>query len=107
MSNQKVIWEGTIVGADKIADFESWLASEGFKCAYLEEYETLPDSDDPENTGGRNDVMFEVDAEDVDRFAMWRMGYGMRWWEDVVRNQKANRNVIIPDEVLERHPATW
>ena len=104
---QLVVWAGVEVGEENIASFEQWLTDEGFSCTYVEEYLTLPDADDPENTGGRNDVLFEVAGEDVVGFADWRMQYGMRWWEDVVRNQVERDDVIIPDEVLERHPRYW
>lgn len=104
---QLVVWPGMEVGADKVAAFEQWLSDSGFHCTYVEEYLTLPDADDPENTGGRNDVLFEVAGEDVVEFADWRMPYGMRWWEDVVANQIRLDSVIIPDEVLDRHPRYW
>ena len=104
---QLVVWAGVEVGEDRVADFEQWLADEGFNCTYVEEYLTLPDADDPENTGGRNDVLFEVDGMDVPEFAEWRLQYGMRWWEDVVRNQIERGDVIIPDDVLDRHPRYW
>ena len=104
---QLVVWQGIEIGEDRVAEFEQWLADEGFKCTYVEEYLTLPDADDPENTGGRNDVLFEVDGMDVPEFAEWRLQYGMRWWEDVVANQIRLENVIIPDDVLDRHPRYW
>ena len=104
---QLVVWQGMEVGADKVASFEQWLADAGFQCTYVEEYLTLPDADDPENTGGRNDVLFEVDGMDVPEFAEWRLQYGMRWWEDVVRNQIERDDVIVPDDVLDRHPRYW
>lgn len=103
---QLVVWEGTIVGPHQAGDFENWLAEQGFKVKYVEEYETLPDVGNPE-TGGRNDVIFEIAPEDVVEFSMWRLGHGMRWWEDVVANQIAQENVIIPADVLERHPVQW
>lgn len=106
--SQIVVWPATVVGQDNIEKFEQWLASEGFNVTYLEEFKTLPDTDEwgdtiPE-TGGRNDLLFQVDDDSLSKFAIWRLQYGMRWWEDYLDNGSSS---IVPQEVLERYAYGW
>ena len=54
--------------------------------------QTLPNIDDREDdapyTGGRSDCLFIIHDEDVGGFAIPRMAYIMRWWEDVLLNEE-------------------
>jgi len=86
---QVCVWPGTVVGKEKIEDFERFI-DDIFKTRiqYLEEISTFPDTDSsgkvvPE-TGGRNDVFFAIHNEDVGKFAVPRLQYGIRWIEDVL-----------------------
>lgn len=87
---QVCVWPGTVVGEDSVADFEAWMQSEfGVRAQYLEEVQTAPDvrgGFPVEGTGGRNDLFFAVHDEDVGKFAVPRLAYGMRWLEDVYGN---------------------
>ena len=106
--SQVVVWRGTVVGKDRADEFEQWVAENGFNVVYLEEFKTLPDTDewgDPvEGTGGRNDLLFQVEDDDLGKFSLWRLGYGMSWWEDYLDN---GNYAIVPDEVLKRYPYSW
>lgn len=106
--SQIVVWPGTIVGEDRSGEFEDWVAENGFNVTYLEEFKTLPDTDDDgcviENTGGRNDLLFQVEDDDLGKFAIWRLGYGMSWWEDYLDN---GNYTIVPKSILERYPYGW
>lgn len=83
---QVVVWPGTLVGQDKIKDFEEFLQKEmGVRVQYLEEIETNATVDE-EGSGGRNDVLFGVHREDLGKFAAPRFAYGMRWLEDIYGN---------------------
>lgn len=88
---QVVVWPGTLVGQSNVADFEKFILDElGTRVEYLEEVVTYPDMDDNgqpvEGTGGRNDLFFAVHKEDIAKFAVPRLAYGMRWIEDVYGN---------------------
>jgi hypothetical protein len=84
--NQLCVWEGTIVGADQINDFEAFFLEDlGVRVKYSQEIETLP-TPDVDDTGGRNDVFFYVHNEDVSKFAIKRLSLGVRWFEDVLSN---------------------
>ena len=87
---QVCVWPGTLVGADKTAEFEAFvLENLGTRIQYLEEVQTAPDYKNGypvEGTGGRNDVLFAVHNDDVMKFAVPRFQYGMRWLEDVYGN---------------------
>ena len=105
--SQVVVWPGIIVGADNSKKFEDWFAENGFNVTYLEEFKTLPEVADNrvvEGTGGRNDVLFQVEDDDLGKFAVWRLNYGMSWWEDHLDNGNSD---IIPRAILERYPYTW
>ena len=100
---QIVVWEGTIVGKDKIKEFESWMKENGFKVKYLTEFTTLPDKH-VKGTGGRNDLLFEIDSKSTGKFSLWRLNYGMRWWEDYLDNGSYK---IVPPEILKQYEYGW
>jgi hypothetical protein len=106
--NQVCVWPGTIVGQDKIQDFEKFMLEEfDTRVQYLEEIKTYPDKEngkDVEGTGGRNDVFFAVYKEDTGKFAVPRLKMGIRWIEDVL--DKGNyRDKIYPERVFDYK--TW
>lgn len=120
---QVCIWPGTCVvnppeGREPLADtpegavkmFEDFMQSTfNVRVKYLEEIKTLPDklpsgAPDPE-TGNRNDLFFVINDEDIGKFAIPRLRYGIRWYEDVVSyNDHAN---LYPQEVLDRYEVRW
>lgn len=90
---QVVVWPGTVVGAKKIKEFETFM-KENFdaRVKYIEEIKTLPDMKNKKpvaKTGGRNDVFFYIHTDDINKFAIARLQYGMRWIEDVLANEKS------------------
>ena len=96
------VWPAAIVGKDSVAEFEEWFKNEfGIDVQYLEEIKTLPDRDEygniVEDTGDRNDVFFAIKCDDVPRFAVKRLMYGIRWAEDAVPQDKK----IYPKHVFE------
>ena len=98
--NQLVVWTSTIVGKDNAKDLEDFLKEEGFKVKYATEYQTLPDENDiTGETGGRNDVLFYIDDKDIPKFSVWRLRYGMKWWEDYLDN---GSDKIVPQEILNK-----
>lgn len=70
--------------------------------------ETLPDIDKEgnhiEGTGGRKDLMFLINNKDINKFSIWRLYYGLRWWEDIFFNQQQH---IYPDEFKQKYPPRW
>ena len=106
--NQVCIWPGTIVGNDKIEDFEQFMKNEhNVRIQYLEEIKTYPDKNNGqivENTGDRNDVFFAIHDEDVGKFAVPRLSFGIRWIEDVL-SKNNYKSEIYPKRVYEYK--TW
>lgn len=82
---QVCVWPGCIVGAEEAKLFEEDMALvfDGVRVQYLEEIETLPGQGGP---GGRNDLLFAVHTNDVTKFAVPRLGYGISWIEDAWAN---------------------
>lgn len=108
MYNQLCIWEGIILDTN-LEDFDNFFKGHGFDVKFETEYKTLPDLDEDgneiEGTGGRNDLLFYINDNDIGRFAIWRLEYGIRWWEDFAfYNGHSN---IVPKEILEKYPPTW
>ena len=99
---QVCVWQGTLVGLDNVHAFEEWMQDElGTRVQYLEEVETAPDTVNGRavaGTGGRNDVLFAVHTDDVMKFAVPRLQYGMRWLEDVYGNGHGD---LYPERVAE------
>ena len=88
--NQVCVWSNTIVSEGDISQFEKWLQfGFGIRGQFLEDYRTLPDREDGlivEGTGGRPDILFAIHDEDVSKFALPRLKYGIRWIEDALDN---------------------
>lgn len=101
---QVVIWPGTIVPEGEEQDFVDWIKSQ-FDCRaqYLEQIKTKPDDGDTSGeTGGRNDIFFTIHKEDVKKFAIPRMSFGMRWIEDATSEINGYpENPIYPERILQ------
>ena len=109
--DQLCVWHGTIVGEERIQEFEKYFLDEfGVKVKYLTEIETNPDLDGNgkavPDTGGRNDLFFYLHDDDVVSFAIQRLQIGIRWWEDVIKYNSGNSH-LYPTEFIEAHPPTW
>lgn len=88
---QVCVWPATLVGESKIQEFEQFFLEElGTRVQYLEEILTLPDTSNSgtpiPDTGGRCDVFFAVHSDDIGKFAVPRLSFGIRWIEDVYGN---------------------
>lgn len=101
--SQVCVWPCTIVGEDEIEGFEKFFLDElDVKIKYLEEVETKPDRGQTgcsiEKTGGRNDAIFAVHKDCIDKFALPRLKLGIRWIEDAMSPVNGyNENPIYPD----------
>lgn len=102
---QVCVWPGTILedNPTAIEEFETAMAEmfNGTRVKFLECIYTYPDVDDngpvPE-TGGRCDLFFYVHNEDIAKFAIPRLSYGIRWIEDVYGN---GGGYLYPERVKE------
>ncbi len=102
--NQVCIWEGTVVGESEIQNFENWLMENfGVRGKYCEEVLTLS-TPGQSGTGGRNDLFFVIHNEDIRKFSIPRLSYGIRWWEDVLEN---GNGVLYSEEILQKYPKRW
>jgi len=97
---QVCVWPGTLVGEGNIENFEKFMLDNfGTRIQYLEEILTLPNKGE-EGTGGRNDAFFAVHEEDIGKFSIPRLSYGIRWVEDVL--DKGNyKDKIYPKRVFD------
>jgi hypothetical protein len=98
------VWAGTTVGDDADGFVKFMLKEFSARTVYLEEIETFPDRDSGgrcvEGTGGRTDLFFAVHREDIGKFAVPRLAYGIRWIEDVLSEVNGGA-VLYPDRVDE------
>jgi hypothetical protein len=101
--SQVVVWEGIVIG-DLVEQFVEFCATEfnGARVKYIREIETNPDVNEfgapMKGTGGRNDVLFAIHEDDVPKFAVKRIGWGMRWLDDVYGN---GNGYLYPADVRE------
>jgi len=107
---QLCVWPGTVIGQENIEEFETFFKDEfNVRLKYLTEVETLPDLDKNGNaepdTGGRNDAFFFIHNEDIDKFAVKRLQFGIRWWEDVIKYN--DNSHLYTQEFLDAYPPTW
>lgn len=98
------VWPGTFLGGcnneatdEDLAEFHNWLDQEfNVTGQYEGEFMTLPGQG---GEGGRSDLLFWVSEDDVPRFALPRLYYGIRWWDDYVNGSRD----IIPADILKRY----
>jgi len=99
--SQAVSWPGTSLGADAPEDFVQFIADEfkSTRAQYIGCFITKPDMDQfggpIPDTGGRSDLVFCVHEDDIGKFAVARLNYGMRWVDDVIANEKMRDDVTI------------
>lgn len=98
--SQLCVIRGLIV--EDSEDFISFLTSE-FECRFkfAESVTTIANND---GDGGRIDVLFYVHNDDITKFAVPRLMYGISWWEDVLANAHGN---LYSNEILSKYPKTW
>lgn len=78
--SQVCVWPATVCGEAKVEEFVKFMADElKSRVFYLEEIKTKAGNG---GEGGRNDLFFAVHNEDVGKFAVPRLGYGIRWIDD-------------------------
>ena len=82
LRTQKFVWRGTIIREADTKEVIQWFASEfGVRVNYLGTIVT---------TGGRNDAVFSLHAEDVTKFAVTRFKLGgdtPSWWQDYLASE--------------------
>lgn len=94
--SQVCVWPGTLLGDSTPDEFINWLRSEfGIRAIFCEVVQTY---------NGRQDLFFRINGNDIGKFAVKRLNYGIRWWEDILGN---GRGCEYSPEVLERYPNTW
>lgn len=97
--NQVCVWPATLVGKDA-KGFEAFILRElHTRVKFLEEIVTTEGCG---GEGGRHDVFFAVHNDDIGKFAVPRLFYGMRWVEDCIGNGWGE---IWPERVKEYR--TW
>jgi len=102
---QVCVWPSCIVGEDRIEEFEEFMREKfGIRVQYLEEIKTNPDKDVDgniiEGTGNRNDLFFAIHDEDVGKFVIPKLMYGISWIEDTLASCN-NTSHLYPERVKE------
>jgi len=103
--NQLCVWQGTILGDSTVEDFTNFF-KETFntRIQFCEEVVTNGNEFLNEE-GGRNDILFYVHDDDIVQFAVKRLEYGIRWWDDVISyNGEA---YLYNQEVLDKYSVKW
>ena len=99
--SQVCVWPATIVEEGQEKEFEEFmLKTFGTRVRFLESISTAPDKGKDGSpvpkTGGRLDVFFAVHDEDVGKFAVPRLGYGIRWIEDALAKCNHSAHLYPP-----------
>jgi len=107
---QLCCWSGTTIDGLTNEEFEKDMFEMfGVRIKMAEATLTLPDKDDNGNdipeTGGRSDLLFYVHNDDINKFAISRLGAGIRWWEDVIKYN--DNSHLYTAEILEKYKPTW
>jgi hypothetical protein len=90
--SQLCVWESCCLGGRPSEDFEQFIYDEcGARVKFSEEVKTLPDINNGypvEGTGNRTDLFFYLHEDDIPQFAIKRFQFGIRWYEDVIADNK-------------------
>jgi hypothetical protein len=101
---QVCIWPATDLGDNTPKDFEKFIKTQfGARAQFLEVIETFPDLNNGrhvEGTGGRSDLFFAIHSEDIHKFAIARLQYGISWVEDTLAPCNY-RSPIYPERVFD------
>lgn len=99
---QVTVWPGTTLPKNEENDLKKFFKKMGAKDALvLGIISTKPGEG---GQGGRHDLVTAVDMGDnVGKFSIQRLAYGISWWEDYVDNHKE----IIPEVWLDMLPKSW
>ena len=99
---QLCVIQGVTIEGGTPKEFEEYVLKElGFDIKFEAEVVTLPGQG---GEGGRHDVFFYINSDEIERFAVPRLQYHIRWWEDIFFN---NSEDIYPLAFREAHPKTW
>jgi hypothetical protein len=77
---QVVVWPSTLLGDASQEDFAKFI-SETFNGTRVKDVIEYKVNDK------RTDLVFRVNAEDIPKFAVARLSWGMRWLEDVMNSE--------------------
>lgn len=106
---QLCVWEGVILGNNSSKDFERIFEEHGFRVKFEALVTTQPDLNNKGNpvpgTGGRSDILFYIHDDDIAKFSIKRLAFGIRWWEDVVGYGK--QSYLYPKKILDKYPVRW
>ena len=100
--NQLCVWECTTLGRDTKSEFEKFFKDNGFDIKFAEEVET--NINYPYGVA-RHDVLFYINDDDIAEFSIWRLRFGIKWWEDIVKYN--NHSDYYKEETLEKYPVKW
>jgi len=108
--SQVCVWPGTTIEPGQEVEVEEYILAEtGCKVKFLETIITKPDIKNGHpvyGTGNRHDIFLAVQEDDIFKFALTRMQFGIRWVEDVIGEWNGyNDNPIYPARVSEYK--TW
>jgi len=94
--NQLCVWPACYLGEYTPEMFVEFMSEKfGVRIKFAEEVTT---------TGGRIDLLFYVNDDDICNFAVKRLAYGIRWWEDVLDNGQGAEYL---EATLKKYPYTW
>ncbi len=94
--SQVCVWPGTEMGDQSPKNFEDFIMAQfGVRAQFLECVITGPGQG---GEGGRSDLMFAIHEDDINKFAVARLSWGIRWIEDVYGN---GGGVLYPDRIAE------
>ena len=95
--SQVAVWRSTVVGSENSKDFEKFMKENlDSDIKYIKELRTLPTE---AGSGYRNDVLFYVEADSINRFAINRFNFGgeISWLEDVLNNESSDEFPLYPN----------
>jgi len=106
--NQLCVMEGTLFPEGGVDEFHKFFEEQlDVRVKFENQVKTLPDMEDGEpvpETGDRNDLFFYVHDDDIGKFSVQRLSFGIKWWEDVLLNGNGK---LYDEDVLKAYPATW
>lgn len=88
---QVCVWPFTICPPEEAVAFESFMLERfGVRIKYIQENKV---------SENQTDMLFYIASEDIPKFAVPRLGDGIRWLEDVLNNESERGYYPVPNGV--------
>lgn len=97
------VWSNVSLGHDSSENFEQAFLDHNIHIKFADTFFTLPDMENGDvvaNTGGRSEILFYVDSDDLYTFLAPMLDLRIRFWDNALAEECRN---IYPKEIIDKY----